>query len=119
MNTIILDSVGVATGLVGLIPGVPGGVANAAFQAGWEIGAATQGEEGGTTVGKFVPRNERQWMTAAVGVLVPGLGIAVALPGLENMATGWVEGVDSAVDKDNAGQAERDRRRAEERVWEN
>lgn len=113
-ETIMLDSVGVGTGLVGLIPLVPGGVANAAFQAGYEGAARFNGEDGGTTVGKFIPRDGRQWAMAAGGILVPGLGGAYVA---ENFARDWVGGVGDAVEKDNAGQAERDRRRAEERVW--
>lgn len=113
-ETYILDAVGVGTGLVGLIPGVPGGVANAAFQAGWEGAARLNGEDGGTTVGKFIPRDERQWITAGAGVLFPPVGAAVPL---ENFGRDWVGGVTEAVGQDNAGQAERDRQRAEERVW--
>ncbi|MGC7102528.1 putative T7SS-secreted protein [Amycolatopsis lurida] len=113
-ETIMLDSVGVATGLVGLIPLVPGGVANAAFQAGYEGAARLDGQEGNTTVGKFIPRDERQWITAAGGILFPPLLLA---PGLENMGTSWVEGVQEGHAADQAGQAERDRERAEERVW--
>ena len=114
-ETITLDVAGVVTGAAGMIPVVPGGTYNAAFQVGFESAARVGGEDGGTTVGKFIPRNERQWWTAAGGVLYPPALIA---PGAENIVVDGVEGVSDGYAKDNAGQAERDQQRAEKRVWE-
>jgi hypothetical protein len=113
--TIALDVAGAGLGAAGMIPGVRGGTYNAAFQVGFEGAARVHGEEGGTTVGKFIPRNERQWWTAAGSVLFPP---ALLAPAGENIARDAVEGVSEGYAKDNAGQAERDRQRAEARVWE-
>ncbi|OLT44193.1 hypothetical protein BJF85_20135 [Saccharomonospora sp. CUA-673] len=65
-----------------------GGLFNAGFQAGAEVAARTQGEDAGTAWGR-IPFGGRWWSD-----------------------------LDDASALDEAGQAERDQQRAQERVWE-
>lgn len=109
-ETITLDAAGLGLGAADLVPGAPQtGTINAALQARVEAGSAIAGDRIETTVGKFVPRNAAQW------ALLP---LSPAAPGLINVASDGIENVSDAIDKDNAGQVERDRQRARERVWE-
>ncbi|MGH3520720.1 MAG: putative T7SS-secreted protein [Haloechinothrix sp.] len=121
-ETIALDLVGVTSGTVGLIPGFPSTLmrfSGTALVAGQAAGELATGGEGSTffdNVGKYwAPRNDRQLATYAAAVATMpiggiGIGAAYAVP-FENAAHDGIEA-------DNATQPERDRQRAEDRVWE-
>lgn len=113
-ETFYLDAVGIASGTIGLIPGVPGTLmrwGGTSYVAGQGLGEAATGGEAATffdNLDKYwAPRDVRQGATYGAALFTPGLALAVPF---ENAAR---EGIAA----DNEGQAERDAQRARERVW--
>ncbi|TCP53118.1 hypothetical protein EV191_105181 [Tamaricihabitans halophyticus] len=113
-ETFAIDAIGIASGAVGLIPGVPGslmrfsGTAMVAGQAGGEIAT---GGEGATFFDNldtyWKPRDPAQAAIYGGSVLSPVAALSVP----------FANAINDGIAADNAGQAERDRQRAEERVW--
>lgn len=113
-ETFAIDAIGIASGAVGLIPGVPGTLmrfAGTAMVVGQAGGEAATGGEASTffdNLGKYwAPRDVRQGATYGAALFTPGLALAVPF---ENA-------VREGVAADNAGQAERDAQRERDRVW--
>lgn len=113
-ETFYLDAVGIASGTIGLIPGVPGTLmrwGGTSYVLGQGAGEAATGDEAATffdNLDKYwAPRDIRQGATYGASLFVPSAALAVPF---ENAAR---EGIAA----DNEGQAERDAQRAQERVW--